>query len=341
MLSYAFQVLKQKNYEKIKSERFTNIENLFASILSTALAQQLKQGLHKDYTAVNNDLNTVKGKINLSETIRNKICHKRMINCDFDEYSENNIYNQIIKTSAYYLLTNGAVDNSHKANLKKILFYFNSVDIIDKTTIQWSTIHFNKNNQNYTMLINICYFILHDLLLSNESGNKKILHFTEEHMPKLYEKFVLEYYKKHYKGLLHINSSQIDWYLPNGDSSQFLPKMQSDVCIWDNQNNTLIIDTKYYTHTLATSQFDKKILHSNNLYQIFTYVKNKDTANSGKVSGMLLYAKTNEEIVPNEKFLMGKNKIQIKTLDLNKNFSEISNQLDAIIFDYFAIRRKD
>ena len=77
MLTYAFQVLKQKNYEKISGEKFDNIENLFASILSTGLAQQLKQGLHREYVAINDNLNTVRGKINLSETIKNKIKHKK------------------------------------------------------------------------------------------------------------------------------------------------------------------------------------------------------------------------------------------------------------------------
>ncbi|MBR1620182.1 5-methylcytosine-specific restriction endonuclease system specificity protein McrC [bacterium] len=338
MLTYAFQVLKQKNYEKISGEKFDNIENLFASILSTGLAQQLKQGLYREYVAINDDLNTVRGKINLYETIKNKVKHKNMMNCDFDEYSENNIYNQIIKTTAYYLIANGNVDDTYKKKLKKIMLYFNTVDVIDKTTIQWKHIHFNKSNKNYNMLISICYFVLHDLLLSNESGNKKILQFTEEHMPRLYEKFVLEYYKKHYKGLLHVNSSQIDWNLAVDDNPEYLPKMQSDISIWDNNGNTLIIDTKYYTHTMTSSQFDKKTLHSHNLYQIFTYVKNKDVSNSGKVSGMLLYAKTNEDIVPDEKFVMGGNRIQVKTLDLNQDFQKIKEQLNDIIYNFFAVK---
>lgn len=337
MLTYAFQVLKQKNYENIRSEKFDNIENLFAAILSKGIAQQIKQGLHREYVTLNDDLKTLKGKINLINTIKNKGKNKVLLNCDFDEYSENNIYNQIIKTTAYYLITNGNVNNTYKKKLKQLLLFFNSVEIIDKNTIQWKNIHFNKNNKNYNMLINICYFVLHDLLLSNESGNKKILQFTEENMPKLFEKFVLEYYKKHYKGRLHVDSSQIKWNLAPDDKSDYLPKMQSDISLWDNSGNTLIIDTKYYTHTMASSQFKKKTLHSNNLYQIFTYVKNKDVSNSGKVSGVLLYAKTNESIVPDENFVMGGNKMSVKTLDLNNTFSKISEQLDSIIDEFFLI----
>ena len=42
MLTYAFQVLKQTNYEDVAGESFENIEDLFAAILSKGLAQQLR-----------------------------------------------------------------------------------------------------------------------------------------------------------------------------------------------------------------------------------------------------------------------------------------------------------
>ena len=123
---------------------------------------------------------------------------------------------------------------------------------------------------------------------------------------------------------------------------EYLPAMKTDITLEDkSQKKVLIIDTKYYTHTMTSSQYEKKTLHSNNLYQIFTYVKNKDVANTGNVSGMLLYAKTNEDIVPDEKFVMGGNKMQVKTLDLNQNFENISRQLDGVIFDYWGIRKND
>jgi hypothetical protein len=50
--------------------------------------------------------------------------------------------------------------------------------------------------------------------------------------------------------------------------------------VTDNKNNealagaTLIIDAKFYSHT-TQMQYNIHTLHSNNLYQIFTYVKNK------------------------------------------------------------------
>lgn len=111
-----------------------------------------------------------------------------------------------------------------------------------------------------------------------------------------------------------------------------MPQMQSDIMLINKANDkTLIIDTKYYSHIMQTN-YDTKSYHSNNMYQIFTYVKNYDKNNTGNVSGILLYAKTDETVLPDEKsFKIGRNDFSVKTLDLNTEFSEISNRLNEII----------
>ena len=107
--------------------------------------------------------------------------------------------------------------------------------------------------------------------------------------------------------------------------------MQSDITL-SYGNKVLIIDAKYYAHTMQ-SQYDTHTLHSNNLYQIFTYVKNKDVEFGDKiheVSGMLLYARTDETIQPDNSYMMSGNRISVKTLDLNCSFPLIAAQLNAI-----------
>ena len=80
------------------------------------------------------------------------------------------------------------------------------------------------------------------------------------------------------------------------------------------------------------TQFDKKSVHSNNLYQIHTYVTEHDTKRDGSVDGMLLYAKTQEVISPDGQMSMASGStIYFRTLDLNQDFSEISNRLNSLI----------
>ena len=54
-----------------------------------------------------------------------------------------------------------------------------------------------------------------------------------------------------------------------------------------------------------------------------------------RVAGMLLYARTNEEIQPDQTYQMHGNQISVKILDLNKSFNELSKQLDDIVNNYF------
>ena len=78
MLSYAFQILKQSNYDEVASEKFENAQDLFAAILSKGIAQQLKQGLYREYITKNETLSVMRSKLDMPETIRNRIQHKQI-----------------------------------------------------------------------------------------------------------------------------------------------------------------------------------------------------------------------------------------------------------------------
>lgn len=224
----------------------------------------------------------------------------------------------------------------YKDDLKKKMLYFSNVEIIEPTGIKWSSIRFQRNNQTYRMLVSICQLIIEGMLITTDSGDYRLASFVDEQrMCRLYEKFILEYYSRHYPEL-SVSASQIPWSLDDGIGTM-LPVMQSDIHL-QRGNTVLIIDAKYYSHT-TQSQFDKHTIHSNNLYQIFTYVKNRSYQfgeEKNTVSGMLLYAKTEEEIQPDNVYQMHGSQISVKTLDLNQPFAEIANQMDRIVESHFS-----
>ena len=234
------------------------------------------------------------------------------------------------------LLQHSRVSQEYKNDLKKEMLFFSNVDTIDPNSIRWSAIRFQRNNNAYRMLISICQLILEGMLLTTDSGEYRLASFVDEQrMNRLYEKFILEYYAKECPQV-KATASQIPWALDDGIGTM-LPVMQSDIMLTQG-STVLIIDAKYYTHTTQT-QYDVHSLHSGNLYQIFTYVKNKDTEFGDAphtVSGMLLYAATDEAIQPNNSYLMSGNKISVKTLDLNQDFAEIALQLNRIVDEHFV-----
>lgn len=241
--------------------------------------------------------------------------------------------NRIIKSTVELLLKSD-IAKSRKKELRKLMLFFADITPIDLCSVNWN-LQYNRNNQTYQMLISICYLVVKGLLHTNTDGTTKLMDiFDEQRMCRLYEKFIFEYYKKHYPEL-SVNSSQIPWSLDDGNGDM-LPIMQSDILL-QRDCTVLIIDAKYYQSTTQV-HFDKRTIYSNNLYQIFTYVKNREYQldnKNGKVSGMLLYAKTDTMIQPDNVYQMHGNQISVKTLDLNLPFKQIAAQMDVIVETHF------
>ena len=336
MLSYAFQVLNEQGYKNIATEQFHNTAELMAAILEKGIALQLKRGLGKEYISQMEALSSLRGKIDIAESIKTQSMMRKQLICTYDEFSVNSTMNRIIKSTVELLLCSN-ISKQRKKSLRKLMVYFGEVDFIDLHTVNWN-VQYNRNNQTYRMLISICYLVVKGLLQTQSDGSKKLMDFLDEQRTcRLYEKFILEYYRKEFENQIVANASQISWQLDNEENAM-LPVMQSDIMLQQG-DKVLIIDAKYYEHSTQV-QFDKHTLHSGNLYQIFTYVKNKEYElkdKDHKVSGMLLYAKTDEEIYPNNVYQMSGNQITVSTLDLNKPFAEIAEQLNTIAKTHFEV----
>ena len=341
MLSYAFAILRQSTYEEIEKEPFENINNLFAAILSKGIGLQLKQGLYREYIHRVENRYVVRGKINLPGTLKNRLQHRIAVTCDYGDLSEDNLLNRILKSTVCLLLKQEDVQDKYKAELKREMLFFSNVAEIDLKQVRFSDICFQRNNRTYQMLLAISQLLIEGSLLTTEEGKFRLMGFLDEQrMSRLYEKFILEYYVQEFGQRLKgfsARASQIPWQLDDGFDA-LLPVMQTDITLTYGCQ-TLIIDAKYY-HRILQTHFDVETLHSGNLYQIFTYVKNKyaEVAGTGhQVSGMLLYAKTDSDVVPNHVYHMSGNQISVKTLDLNQPFSKIAEQLDGIVRNHFGI----
>ncbi len=330
MLAYAFRVLREQGYASCGTEAFENTADLLSAILAKGAAIQIKRGLGRTYIEETEPLSSLRGKIGITESIKQQTIIKQQLVCTYDAFSVDSYMNRILKTTMELLLRND-IPKARKKELRNLLLYFKEVGTLDVYSIDWK-FRFNRNNQSYQMLMSVCYLIIKGLLQTSADGSVKLMKYLDEQeMSRLYEKFILEYYKKHYPQI-KTSASQIGWALDDGFAAM-LPTMQSDIMLTYG-DKTLIIDAKYYAHTTQTKYKGSK-LHSGNLYQIFTYVKNK-AAFGGEVSGMLLYARTDEELRPDYAYMFSGNRISAKTLDLNRDFSEIAAQLNAIADAFMA-----
>ena len=271
MLAYAFQILREQGYRSIATESFHNTADLMAEILIRGTSVQIKRGLGRQYVTQTEELSTLRGKIDIAQSVKKQTMRNKKLICSYDEFSVNENMNQVIK-STLILLLKADIEKNRKKKIRKLLVYFSEVDVIDLKRVNWR-MTYNRNNQTYQMLMSICYMIIRGLLHTNSEGDTKVMDFLDEQrMCRLYEKFILEYYRREFPQI-SASASEIFWQVDDGMNAM-LPVMRTDIML-QYQEKVLIIDAKYY-QGIMQNNFDRQTIHSGNLYQIFTYVKNKE-----------------------------------------------------------------
>ena len=330
MLAYAFSALTEQGYRALATEDFDNAAELCAAILERGVSLQLKRGLGQEYVNRTEARSSLRGTIKVTESVKSQAFLRRQLVCSYDEFSVDTTMNRVIKATVA-LLVRSDISKARKKSLKKLMVFFADVREINLHTVDWN-MRFERNNRTYRMLMAVCWLVVKGLLQTQSDGSVRMMDFfDEQRMSRLYEKFILEYYRREHPRL-HASAPHIDWVLDD-NFSRGLPKMRTDITL-SARGRVLIIDAKYYAATMQTN-FDKKTVHSGNLYQIFAYVKNKQVAyeragESVEVSGMLLYAATDEDVQPDATYRMSGNRISATTLDLDRPFEEIRAQLDTI-----------
>lgn len=332
MLAYAFSDLRKQDYQLVGGEDFEHISDLMAEILTNSTSFLLKRGLYREYITSHQSLHTLRGKLDVVRSARNLAVGKQLLECEVDDLSENNIFNQIIKTGLVLLAQDKDVSKPRRDAIKKILPFFSTIDMLNPSAIPWTTVRYQRSNRLYELPVHICAYVINRTLIDPNKEKQKLMMFSEENFNRLYEKFVLEYYRRHHPEL-KANADVIDWNFDTAQSIgwEYLPKMITDITLHKGEK-TLIIDTKFYSQILR-SKFDKYTYNSNNFYQISAYIANMDVHHTGNVSGMLLYAQTDNESIPDSEFQIrgSASKIYVRTIDLNQDFANIRERLEDII----------
>ncbi len=333
MLAYAFRAFERKGFQRLEAEEFENACDLCAAILARGVESQIKRGLGRTYTSHMESLSTLRGRVEVSESLKTNSLLKRQLVCSYDEFTVNTPANRIVKTTMGLLLKRTEVSVERKKLLRKLLPYLSEVAEVDLRHGDWH-IRFGRNDQTYQLLLFICRLVRDELLMTEGEARKMPGYFDDQMACRLYERFILEYFRKEHPEL-SANAEQVPW-VGAEEEAGLLPVMQTDITLRKG-DRVLIIDAKYYTR-MTQERYGVHTLHSGNLYQVFTYVKNmQETLAEGAqpVAGMLMYARTDEEVLPDGSYQMSGNCVSVRSLDLSCEFKEIRAQLDGVVEEFF------
>jgi 5-methylcytosine-specific restriction enzyme subunit McrC len=195
MLAYAFGGLNSAQIVNADKEEFENIHALFAEIILRGMNRQIKRGLRRDYEQKTESLSTIRGRINISESLASNSQMRKQLVCEFDEFTEDTIPNRIIKSAAILLIRKGELSREVRHRLKRLCDILCNVKNVSPATIRFDILKNLKLNLDYKMLLNVCKLLFDGFLMNEQSGEYKLRKFLhDDKMHALFERFVREYF---------------------------------------------------------------------------------------------------------------------------------------------------
>ena len=335
LLCYAWNALDERNrIANVKPQQSTNLLGLFARVMAAGTKQLLRRGLDRGYLSRESEIAGVRGKINLSATLRNGLVKQGRSICEWDELEYDTTPNRIIKATLRYLHTSPELSGREFASLQEtirdVLRWLKPVQDIRIRRDSFRRVQLHRNNRMYAFLLNVCEFI-HEHWLPSEGGPHRFRDFIRDGLPKLFEKFVLNFYRHHLPVGWTANSSVFKWHMEfaNTDAVDLIPELRTDVSV-KGPGRAIIFDTKFYADALGGGYFGAATLPSANLQQLYTYCSQRAVQPGWEqTEGVLLYPKTTRDF--NVDFVTRGHRIRAMTLDLTAPWQRIESDLLAIV----------
>ena len=257
MLSYTKNLdIKTNDNAKLSTEKNPFIEILIREF-ATSLFEALKRFTPKRYVREEENLNYLKGKIKFSENIRYNCTNQAKFYCEYDEFSENNLLNQLflfVSTCLYNISNN----SYNKKTLKFIINYYSDISFVRFDKFKARKIKLTRNQELFKKSFNLAKMFVEQTSVDLSKNKFENITLVWD-MNKLFEEFIFELIKRK---------------IPECEAIAQKPKRllkkenvtrrdtRIDILI---QKPQVIIDTKYKKFT----DFDD--ISSADIYQVTTY----------------------------------------------------------------------
>jgi 5-methylcytosine-specific restriction enzyme subunit McrC len=331
LLCYSWDKLEEGENLEVKNIDSTELIDLFAMVLSNGLSRLLKQGLDRYYIDQEHLEFGIKGKLNLTATIKRNTLPLHTTICDYDEFDYDVIHNRILKTTVSKLLRSKNLDGAIKEDLRKLYVKLPPITEINIRNAHFDQIRLHRNNHHYGLLLNVCRILNDHLFLDESAGEYIFKDFLrdEKALARLFESFLFNFYNKE-SGFL-VSSDTILWkYTADiAENMKRLPEMLTDVTLRSG-NRKIILEAKYYKQAFQT-HYDKETLRSQHLFQLFAYLCNQEDGSeiTQNCEGILIYPTIETHF--EYRYHYNGHKIKILSINLNQHWSQIKADLLDLI----------
>lgn len=249
------------------------------------------------------------------------------LHCEFDELSADTVPNQILKATLLRLAKVHGIHTSNARALGTLAKGFGEVSNLRVTKQHFHQVQLYRHNAYYGFLLNICELIHEATLPDGGDGRYRFSDILrdERKMALVFQAFVKNFMRIE-QSKYEVRPLQLEWDAEGDENhTKLLPKMTTDIHLVG-ADERIIIDTKYYKDALQEN-YGKQSLHSENLYQLFAYLKNAEKRGPeySAAKGVLLYPAVGET-PPFEAMIQG-HEIRVLTINLDQPWQHIRADL--------------
>jgi 5-methylcytosine-specific restriction enzyme subunit McrC len=340
ILCYVWDMLPDSLLTDRELEDCPRIEDLYGKILSAGVSRLLKRGLYRSYVEQTEPIYGIRGKLNLSASIKNGKLPLGYTVCTTEDYTPDVVENRLLKAAMRLLLQSESIDSAVRCELEEVWLRLKDIDETKAHIMDFRKIQLHGNTTDYRFLLEIAYLVFIDGLINETSGYSQFydVRDNEIRMGELFEKFIFNYASKNFSDLA-VSRPHIKWHnvVANQIDQQYLPVMRSDLVIRSPfpHPQAIVVDMKYYAK-LFNSRFSTDKLISGNLYQIFTYLSNAQKEDKETAwQGMLLYPVVDQTVSLD--FELDYMPVHIRTINLDQDWGEIEKDIDAVLLSVFEM----
>lgn len=348
LLCYAWGFAEQRD-TKVAGDagKLEAVQDLLGKVLAMGVNRLLRRGIDRGYVERREDLAGIRGKLAVSETAKRALRARSRVACDFEELSVDILPNRILRSSLNSLrklgerrrgTKGGLVGLERRVRQEVVSAYhrLGGVSVVPLHRRTFGLVQLDRNRRLYRFLLSVCRLVYESQLMDeSKSDRTAFLDFRRDklQMWHLFEKFVTGFYRREQREFrVNAGGRGIAWWDVEGATDTgraMIPRMEADI-ILESRNRRIIMDTKYYAKAL-THHFGPAKLRSGNLYQLLTYLRNREATKpaNAKHEGILLYPQVDEPVQA-EVRLEGF-RIQACTINLNQPWEKIHDDLLEIL----------
>ena len=299
--------------------------DILAKVFSKKLLNELQKGLYREYVSKEEALSTIKGKTLISKSIKENTINKNKMNCKYDEFTEDNLFNAILKRAISVILFSIKNDDVKKELniINNVLNYISDIYIPNNIILNYKL---NRMNNRFLECFTLAKLILLNSSMDKSLGKENGFSILFE-MNYLYEEYIEVLLKEAFNDTnISINTQEKSRYLLwNTLKERNEIALKPDIVIYKDNKAKIIIDTKWKSATID----GKEVYTQGDIYQIYAYITTYEECQQC----ILLYPKTNENVKHSEWVLnddIRNKKILIYEINL-ENYQKTKNELLYLI----------